>query len=222
MQLEDLIKGLWNLVSSEAQRGEPHVEGEAKAIEILDALLASGDLALMELIPIFLGLSGQRGFSMDLTPLFEKYGPKSQLSETLEKFLLITLDLLQGEGLPVPASARKKATPLKKKWGDLISSDVLELGSGVSLKMSRLREVFKRYAHRLSEFQPIQGDEAQKLHQYLRLLFSPKQEELIMKKLEGEAFTKTEREYYSRVVKKKLKVLADKPIHDLASKLISS
>ena len=38
----------------------------------------------------------------------------------------------------------------------------------------------------------------------LDLLFSEKQKELVFKKLRGQHLTKTEREYYSRVVKKKL------------------
>ena len=50
----------------------------------------------------------------------------------------------------------------------------------------------------------------------LATLFPPKQRELVLKRFEGLPFTKTEREYYSRVVRKKLEAIADSRIHDIA------
>jgi hypothetical protein len=47
-------------------------------------------------------------------------------------------------------------------------------------------------------------------------LFPPKQKELVLKKLKGEEMTKTEQEYYSRVVKKKLEALADADLRKIA------
>ncbi|MBE9569887.1 MAG: hypothetical protein IMF11_04635 [Proteobacteria bacterium] len=40
------------------------------------------------------------------------------------------------------------------------------------------------------------------IHLHLTTLFPPKQKELVLKKLRRDPFTKLEREYYSRVVKK--------------------
>ncbi|MFI5348001.1 MAG: hypothetical protein ACHQ2Z_00535 [Elusimicrobiota bacterium] len=54
----------------------------------------------------------------------------------------------------------------------------------------------------------------------LSLFFAPKQRDLLQKKLRGEALTKTEREYFSRVVKKKLLALADPDLHRLAQKAL--
>lgn len=51
-------------------------------------------------------------------------------------------------------------------------------------------------------------------------VFSKKQKELFMKKLKGEQMTKTEREYFSRSVKKKMVALANSDLHKLATKLI--
>jgi len=228
MRTEDIIKGLLNLARISTQNGEEQIE-EAKIIDVLDALLASDDLALIELIPILLSLFAQSGFSMDLTPLFDKYGIGSQQGETLQKFLLITLSMLKEENLPLPADWSKQETLLKKRWGDLASADILELGDGISLQMNRLREVFRRYTSQLHAVQPIRSKEAQgdstssppRFHRQLRLLFPAKQEELILKKLKGDPLTKTEREYYSRVVKKKLKMLADKNLQELAARLIA-
>ena len=54
----------------------------------------------------------------------------------------------------------------------------------------------------------------------LSQLFSPKQKELFKKKLEGDPLTKTEQEYYSRTVKKKVVALANTELHSLARKLL--
>ena len=54
----------------------------------------------------------------------------------------------------------------------------------------------------------------------LSLFFAPKQRDLLEKKLRGEPLTKTEREYFSRVVKKKLLALADPDLHRLAQKAL--
>ena len=54
----------------------------------------------------------------------------------------------------------------------------------------------------------------------LSQLFSPKQKELFKKKLNGEPLNKTEREYYSRAVKKKVSALANPDLHRLAQKLM--
>ena len=54
----------------------------------------------------------------------------------------------------------------------------------------------------------------------LSLFFAPKQLDLLQKKLRGEPLTKTEREYFSRVVKKKLLALADPDLHRMAQKAL--
>ncbi len=50
----------------------------------------------------------------------------------------------------------------------------------------------------------------------LSQMFSKKQKELFMKRLKGEKMTKTEREYYSRTVRKKVLALANPELHKLA------
>ncbi len=54
----------------------------------------------------------------------------------------------------------------------------------------------------------------------LSQIFSRRQIELVKKRLVGERLTKTEREYYSRVVKKKLRALANTSLHQIANRLI--
>lgn len=52
-------------------------------------------------------------------------------------------------------------------------------------------------------------------------IFSPKQTELFLKKSQGLPFNKTEKEYFSRVIKKKVVTLADTDIHRLAQKILT-
>jgi len=54
----------------------------------------------------------------------------------------------------------------------------------------------------------------------LSKIFSPKQKELFKKKLDGIPLNKTEQEYYSRAVKKKVVALANPQLHSLARKLL--
>ena len=51
-------------------------------------------------------------------------------------------------------------------------------------------------------------------------IFSKRQKELFLKKIIGERMTKTECEYYSRSVKKKVLALANPDLHRLAEKLV--
>lgn len=54
----------------------------------------------------------------------------------------------------------------------------------------------------------------------LSQVFSRKQKELFLKKLKGEKLTKTESEYFSRSVRKKVLALANSDLHKLATKLV--
>jgi hypothetical protein len=55
---------------------------------------------------------------------------------------------------------------------------------------------------------------------FLSLFFAPRQRDLLRKKLRGEVLTKTEREYFSRVVKKKLMALTDPDLQRMAIKVL--
>ncbi len=56
----------------------------------------------------------------------------------------------------------------------------------------------------------------------LSQVFSSKQKDLFKKKLKGEPLTKTEREYFSRAVRKKTAALANSELHHLAQKVLQS
>jgi len=90
------------------------------------------------------------------------------------------------------------------------------------LEPERLKNVFKNYF-------TLEAAETLDLghrHEELSLefafsqLFSPKQKELFQKKLKGEPLGKTEREYFSRVVRKKVTALANSELHQLAQRVL--
>jgi hypothetical protein len=94
--------------------------------------------------------------------------------------------------------------------------------NGTELEPERLKNVFKNYF-------TLEAAETLDLghrHEELSLefafsqLFSPKQKELFQKKLKGEPLSKTEREYFSRVVRKKVSALANSELHLLAQRVL--
>jgi hypothetical protein len=65
----------------------------------------------------------------------------------------------------------------------------------------------------------FQAKDEMGLEYSLSQVFSPKQKELFFKKLRNEKLTKTEKEYYSRTVRKKVFALANDELHQLARRL---
>jgi hypothetical protein len=140
---------------------------------------------------------------------------------------LVTFSFLKKEHLSLPPDAADHEMLLKTRRGDLGSRDVLDLGNGLSLQMKRLHDVFRQHRGTPPGIRTTvtpqdhrRSGTPHKSHRNLRLLFAPKQEALILKRLNGEEFTKTEREYYSRVVKKKLRAITDHDLQQLASRLV--
>jgi hypothetical protein len=86
--------------------------------------------------------------------------------------------------------------------------------------VARLKTLFDNYMQN----QALKVQETQAKYDELSLefalsqVFSPKQKELFKKKMNGEPMTKTEREYFSRTVRKKLRALANADLHRLAQR----
>ncbi|MFH2203831.1 MAG: hypothetical protein ABIJ96_11990 [Elusimicrobiota bacterium] len=118
-----------------------------------------------------------------------------------------------------------KETALKKLRGPLARNEPLVLTDGMKLDPERLKNTFFEYARggraaEQSEADKSRLGEEMRKEYYLSLLLTPRQKELLHKKLRGEKMSKTEREYFSRVVKKKLRALADPDLHRLAQKAL--
>jgi hypothetical protein len=92
-----------------------------------------------------------------------------------------------------------------------------------AMSTERLKNTFNNYfakaQSRLNNL--LSQKEELNLEYALSQVFSPKQKELFLKKLSGEKLTKTEKEYFSRTVKKKVLALANSTLHNMAVRLLS-
>ena len=93
--------------------------------------------------------------------------------------------------------------------------------AGLSLSAERLLNTFRNY-YKYAEIdftELVNMKDEFDLEFAMSQIFSERQKELFLKKISGERMTKTEREYYSRSVKKKVLALANPDLHRLAEKL---
>lgn len=116
----------------------------------------------------------------------------------------------------------EKDRKLVNKWKrDLAKNNTLNCGD-VELDPERLKAIFELYFEEKAEKNRRRKEKYDdlSLEYALSQVFSPKQKELFMKKLEGLPFTKTEQEYFSRRVKKKVLALANSEVHSLSKKIL--
>jgi len=218
---EELITALgelgYRLFSPENER-----VSSKKVPDMLDELSASDDSRLIEAFPVVLANCVHRGIKVDIRGLLSRYGRRSQRRTNLEKLVLASADLMAQEGLEKPEGFYGNVDPLREKYGDLLKEEVLDLGKHRSVSIERLRNALRRYLIDLERSES--GRERTRRRQlqsfqlalHLSALFPPKQKELILKKLRGDSLSKTEQEYYSRVVKKKLEGLANSDLRKIA------
>ena len=196
-----------------------------KVLDVLDELSGSEDSRLVEAFPVVLANCAHRGIKLDIHNLLSRYERESQRRENLEKLILASSDLLASEGLDKPEGLDDAIDPLRLKYSNLLKEGILSLGRHRSLSTDRLRNAVRRYATDLEKSESArEKDKRSQLRSFqfnlhLSTLFPPKQKELVLKKLKGEPLSKTEKEYFSRVVKKKLEALANSELRKVATRL---
>ena len=208
--------------------GFPLFETEEKddANLTLADVVKSKDLRLWEGFPVVLATSAENGH-------FDYTKTVGCLKRESDKLILASLAAM--------SLALYKALNLKFPWADtlarslsaerrkeseayfnLLKKDQDLKVAGNSMSSQRLKSVFNSYfkkvAGNLNDF--LSAKEEFGLEYALSQIFPPKQKELFLKKLKGEALTKTEKEYFSRVVKKKVHALANADLHRLSRKLL--
>ena len=193
-----------------------------KVLDVLDELSASEDSRLIEAFPIVLATCAHRGIKLNIRGLLSRYNQENQRKANLEKLIMASSDLLAQEGLDKPEGLDGTVEPLRVKYGDLLKEELLDLSKHRSISIERLRNALRRYTIDLGRSESFRERDRQKQFRSLQVdlhlstLFPPKQKELILKKLKGDPLTKTEQEYYSRVVKKKLVGLANGELRKIA------
>lgn len=221
MKKEELISALgalgYRLFTKENER-----VNSGKVLDVLDELSGSEDSRLIEAYPVVLANCAHRGIKLDISGLLSRHGQRSHSRSNLEKLILASCDLLAEEGLDQPEGIEDILKTLRPKYGDLLQGEVVDLGTHRSVSTERLRRTLRRYAIDLERHESAREKDRRKqlrsfqLELHLSTLFPPKQKELIFKKLKGDPLSKTEKEYYSRVVKKKLQGLANKELRKIA------
>ena len=224
MEKEELIEALgqlgYQLFATEAKK-----IGKKKIYAILNELAYSTESRLIEAFPVVLANCAHRGINLDMRTVLSGHGPKGPKRRRLEKLILASIDLLNQEGLEKPQGFEGLIESLRLKYGDLLADENLALDKGLSVSTERLRNALRRYAADLEKSESAGEKERNsqlrsfKLNLHLSTLFSPKQKELVLKKLSGEPLSKTEQEYYSRIVKKKLEALSNSEMRKIASDL---
>jgi len=202
------------------------VEKEDDANLALADLVKSGDLRLWEGFPVVLANSAEKG-------LFDYNKTRSYLKKPFDKLhfnLLVALSL-----------ALYKTLNLKFSWTDKLYASFNKEGlrqyenylkalkdnqdlylQNKLMSSQRVKVTFNNY------FKQAQAGlkdlclvkEELGLEYALSHVFSPKQKELFLKKLRSEKLTKTEKEYFSRVVKKRVLALANPELHRLSQRLL--
>ncbi len=109
-----------------------------------------------------------------------------------------------------------------KQLRNSLSHDDLFSFEGTRFQSARLKKMFELHFEKDTMKSSQRNDKYAELSfEYsLSQLFPPKQKELFKKKLDGLLLTKTEKEYYSRTVKKKVAALANSELHRMAQKLM--
>ncbi len=174
----------------------------------------SRDLRLWATFPAMLANAAEGGS-------FNLRAAKAFLGEDgnrmLELLIFVSLGLYESLGVRFPwrkkllaAFPERMVSDFAEKFalGRTLELDGLEIGA------EDFKKSFRRY------FSAGAGDRP--LQRSLSRIFTPRQAELFFKRLRGERMTKTEREYFSRVVKKKTLALADEELHSLARRVLGS
>ncbi|MFH1124809.1 MAG: hypothetical protein V1758_14235 [Pseudomonadota bacterium] len=221
MRKEKLITALDQLGYQLFSAGKRKL-GKEQTYDVLDELANSTDARLVEAFPVVLANCAHQGIKLDIRALLSRHRERSQKRRRLEKLILGSTDLLTLEGLEKPEGIEQFAEGLRLKYGHLLANEKIELGKGLSVSIERLQNALRRYATDLERSESARVKEGKKqlrsfqLNLHLSTLFPEKQKELVLKKLNGKPLTKTEQEYYSRIIKKKLEALANSEIRKIA------
>ena len=217
-----------NLLKELSKLGYPLFEKEDKldADSALARVAKGGDSRFWEGFPVVLANSAEKG-------LFNYENALVQLKQSSDKSkfnALLAMALALYNALELKFSWAKKLLsslpPRVKKdfdsFKEKLKRDALFTVAGREMSAQRLKTTFRNYFRKsqssLNELLSVKEELG--VEYALSQVFSPKQKELFLKKLKSEKLTKTEKEYFSRCVKKKALDLANPELHRLSRKLL--
>lgn len=192
------------------------------ANKTLAEVVQSREQRLWEAFPVMLANAAEAGeFNYETAAAYLRENEKNDLK------LLVFASL----GLYENLGAKFKWT--KALFGDfparLVNHYRERLNSGqelligeVSVLPANLKENFLKRPRQAARPVKRQAEAGEQLDLELAVsrIFTPRQKELFLKKLRRKKMTKTEKEYFSRVIKKKTQALANEDLHRLARKVL--
>jgi hypothetical protein len=216
------------LLNSLSKLGFPMFEPseELDANETLAAVVKSHDIRLWEGFPVLLANATE---SYQFAPeLVEQHLTKKEERDHFHRLMLFSGALFSFYHLSfawwnkLKKGFSKEDSVLIKTWKNNLAHNHSLQWNDVVLDPERVKGLFELYFENKSGKDRRRKDKYEELSlEYaLSQVFSPKQKELFKKKLEGLLLTKTEKEYYSRTVKKKVVALANVELHSLSKKLL--
>lgn len=201
-------------------------EEDQEANLTLADMVKSKDMRLWEGFPVVLANSAEKGlFDFDKA---RQYLKKSFDKACLTSLLVLSLALYKFFNLKFAWAERfhrSLSAERKKEFSGFLEhlkqSDDFQLARR-EMSTQRLKSVFNNYFNQsqtsLRELLLVNDELG--LEYALSQVFSPKQKELFLKRLKREKLTKTEKEYFSRVVRKRVLALANPELHRLSQKLL--
>lgn len=205
----------------------PETGDEFDVNQALAETIKSRDTRLWEGFPVLL-VNAAKDFRFAYERILEHLEDKEQW-ENFHSLLQVSLTLYDIYHLSFTWTkslksmfSEKEIAHLKQLRKEMASGNSFTLNGSVFHPL-RLKNAFELYFEKDAEKNRKRKEKHEKLSlEYaLSQVFSPKQKELFMKRLEGQSLTKTEREYYSRAVKKKVVALANPELHRLAQRLLA-
>ena len=216
------------LMDSMAKLGYPMME-PAMTLDVnqtLAEVVKSHEIRYWEGFPVLLANAAERDlFSPEKV---ERIFETEILRDQFHRLLILSGSVFSHYHLSYPwwrkfkMNLSGKDRVLLKNWTLALENDTEIKWNDTKFDPGRLKKQFELYFETKAEKheRKKQTYEELSLEFALSKIFSPKQKELFKKKLDGFPLNKTEREYYSRVVKKKVVALANSQLHGLARKLL--
>jgi len=219
-----------NLEQKLSQLGFPFLEAQSQEFDVhktLAQVVESHEARYWEALPVLLANASQRT-DFDLNKV-SRWLTDEKSKEYWRALLLLSASLCEHENVYFDWLKRwldglnaQDKEELKKLRNYFAQNENFHWADR-EFNAERLKNLFERYYQSPLKKNWLESQAKQdelSLEYYLSQLFSPKQKELLRKKLSGEKFTKTEREYFSRAVKKKVLALANPELHRLAQRLL--
>lgn len=218
-----------DLLEKVGQLGFPLLKTESRddPNKILADVVKSRDPRLWEGFPVMLAHAGENN-NLDVHQMLSLMNNQNE-RETMRRLVFMSIALYKILGLiffwtkkliknypPLSVRNEYQAYLAKFEAGYDFNIDTFRLSS------DKIKKIFQSYyeGNRKTTSDLIQTREDMGLDYALSQIFSAKQKEIVYKKLRREILTKTEKEYFSRLVKKKLLAISNAELQRLVRQIV--